>query len=191
MYKICKTDHSANRQREIENALLEAMRLKRYEDISVSDLCAELGIPRKAFYRYFSGKDGALYSLIDHVLTDYMDYAARENLDGRAEPLEYMESVCRYWKNCSPLLAALEKSGMSGVMVQRAMANAWELDSYPQFLRTAEKQLQEYGAMFAACGIVTMMVQWHRDGYAQSVEQMAQLLVRLLGQPLFNMSKKD
>lgn len=191
MYKICKTEQSASRQREIENALLEAMRRRRYEDISVSDLCARLGIPRKAFYRYFSGKDGALYSLIDHVLTDYMDYATRENLDGREEPQEYMEEVCRYWKDCAPLLDALEKSGMSGVMVQRAMAHAWKLDSYPHFLRTAEKQLQEYGAMFAACGIVTMMVQWHRDGYSQSVEQMARLLVRLLGQPLFNMSKKD
>lgn len=187
MYKICKTEQSARRQREIENALLETMLRKRYEDISVSDLCESMGIPRKSFYRYFSGRDGALYSLIDHALTDYMDYAARENLDGREEPLEYMEGVCRYWMNCGPLLEALDKSDLSGVMVQRAVARAWELDSYPHFLRTAEKQLQEYGAMFATCGIVTMMVQWHRDGYAQSVEQMAQLLVRLLGQPLFNM----
>ena len=191
MYKICKTEQSAGRQREIENALLETMLHRRYEDISVSDLCSRIGIPRKAFYRYFSGKDGALYSLIDHALTDYMDYASRENLDGREEPLEYMEGVCRYWMGCGRLLEALDKSDMSGIMIQRAVAHAWELDSYPHFLRTAEKQLQEYGAMFATCGIVTMMVQWHRDGYAQSVEQMAQLLVRLLGQPLFIVGKTE
>lgn len=191
MYKLCKTEQSAERQRRIEEGLLDMLQERRYEDISVSELCDRLQIPRKAFYRYFSGKDGALYSLIDHTLTDYMDYAARENLDGREEPLEYMEEVCRYWMNCGPLLEALDRNNMSGVMIQRAVARAWELDSYPHFLRTAEKQLQEYGALFATCGIVTMMVQWHRDNYAQSLQQMAQLLVRLLGQPLFNMGRTE
>ena len=191
MYKQCRTEQSAQRQRELEKGLLKMMQKKHYDEISVSDLCQEMGIPRKAFYRYFSGKDGALYSLIDHVLTDYLDYASREDLDGREDPLEYMEGVCRYWMNCGPLLEALDRNNMSGVMIQRAVARAWELDSYPHFLRTAEKQLQEYGAMFATCGIVTMMVQWHRNGYAQSVEQMAQLLVRLLGQPLFIVGKTE
>ena len=190
MYKICKTEQSQQRQREIENALLETMRRKRYEDISVSDLCAQLGIPRKAFYRYFSGKDGALYALIDHALTDYLDYEARKKLN-QQNPREYMEAVCQYWMEQRPLLDALDKSSMSGVLIQRIHVFARDMDSYPQFLRTADKQLQEYGAMFTTCGIATMMVQWHRDNYTQSVEQMAALMVRLLGQPLFHMGKKE
>ena len=68
MYKLCKTEYSVRRQRQIEEALLETMETSRYEDISVSDLCARLGIPRKSFYRYFSSKDGALFALIDHRL---------------------------------------------------------------------------------------------------------------------------
>jgi AcrR family transcriptional regulator len=188
MYKICKTDQSAQRQREIENALLEAMLRKPYEDISVSDLCAGLELPRKSFYRYFSGKDGALYALIDHVLMDYLEYEARLGLNDR-DPETYMEEMCRYWINCKPLLDALEKSAMSGVLIQRAIVHATDLDSYPHFLRAADKRLQEYGSLFATCGIVTMMVQWHRDGYSQSVEQMGQLMVRLLSQPLFIMGK--
>ena len=190
MYKLCKTEQSQKRQRQIEQALLETMLCKRYEDITVSDLCARMNLPRKAFYRYFSGKDGALYALIDHVLTDYMEYEASEGLNSR-EPHGYMEAVCRYWKGCKPLLDALEKSAMSGILIQRTIAFTRDLDSYPDFLRTAEKQLQEYGAMFASCGITTMMLQWHKDGYAQSVEQMAGLMVRLLGEPLFNVGKLE
>ena len=188
MYKLCKTDQSQQRQREIERALLDAMLHKRYEDITVSDLCQKLSIPRKTFYRYFSGKDGALHALIDHVLMDYMAYEAREGLDEH-NPLRYMEGLCRYWMGCGTLLDALDKSDISGILIQRAILCATDLDSYPHFLRTAEKQLQEYGAMFATCGIVTMMVQWHRDGYSQSVEQMAGLMVHLLSQPLFRMGK--
>ena len=42
MYKLCKTEQSAARQRELEEGLLKAMQNTRYEDISVSDLCDQL-----------------------------------------------------------------------------------------------------------------------------------------------------
>ncbi len=190
MYKLCKSEQSSKRQRAIEQALLQTMLHRRYEEITVSDLCDGIAIPRKAFYRYFSGKDGCLHALIDHVLMDYMAYEARENLDAR-DPLRYMEGVCQYWMEQKQLLDALEKSAMSGVLIQRTIVFTREMDSYPDFLRTAEKQLQEYGAMFASCGIATMMLQWHRDGYAQSVEHMAGLMVHLLSKPLFRVGQTE
>ena len=71
MYKLCVSEQSAQRQRELEAGLLELMQTRSYEDITVSDLCDHLEIPRKAFYRYFSGKDGALHALLDHTLLEY------------------------------------------------------------------------------------------------------------------------
>ena len=58
MYKFCKTEQSFQRQRELEQGLLAMMEHHRFEEISVSDLCDRLNIPRKSFYRYFSSKDG-------------------------------------------------------------------------------------------------------------------------------------
>lgn len=43
------------------------MKYKQFEEISVSDLCDRLHIPRKSFYRYFSSKEGALHALLDFV----------------------------------------------------------------------------------------------------------------------------
>ena len=51
MYKICQTEQSSKRQRSIEKGLLELMLKKQYEDISISDLCSHLQIPRQTFYR--------------------------------------------------------------------------------------------------------------------------------------------
>ena len=186
MYKFCKSEQSQGRQRELEQGLLEAMLTRHYEDISVIDLCQSLKVPRKTFYRYFSGKDGALYSLIDHVMMDYLEYEARENSLAQKTPLEYMEGVCRYWMGCGKLMDALARSAMSGVLIQRAIVVSRELDSYPDFLRTAEKQMQDYGAMFASCGIMTMMIHWHQAGFSQSPEQMARLMLQLLSQPMFH-----
>ena len=60
MYKQCQTEQSTARQRQLEQGLLQIMQKRHYDEISVSDLCEELGIPRKSFYRYFASKDGGI-----------------------------------------------------------------------------------------------------------------------------------
>lgn len=186
MYKRCQTEQSANRQRELEQGLLEAMCKKHYDQISVSDLCDDMGIPRKAFYRYFSGKDGALFALIDHALMDYDTYSTLENVrDHHANPKEYMERVFSYWVENKNLLDALERSNLSGVLIQRAIAYTKELDSLPDFFCSPNRQLRDYATMFAVCGLMTMLVQWHHDGFSESVEQMAELAIHLFSEPLF------
>ena len=185
MYKQCRSEQSANRQRELEQGLLAAMQKRHYDEISVSDLCDALGVPRKSFYRYFSGKDGALHALIDHALMDYdLDMAAE--FDETLTPLRYMERVFAYWLECKPLLDALERSGLSGILIQRAMEYTKKLDSLPYFLQISEKQLRDYGTAFVVCGLMTMIVQWHHDGFSRSVEEMAQLAMQLFSQPLFS-----
>lgn len=186
MYKQCQTEQSAIRQRQLEQGLLDAMCRKHYDQISVSDLCDDLGIPRKAFYRYFSGKDGALYALIDHVLMDYDAYSTLENVrDHHVSPKIFMERVFRYWVENKNLLDALERSNLSGVLIQRAIAYSKELDTLPAFFRSASRQQRDYATMFAVCGLMTMLVQWHHDGFSESVEQMADLAIHLFSEPLF------
>lgn len=186
MYKRCQTEQSAIRQRELEQGLLEAMCKKHYDQISVSDLCDDMGIPRKAFYRYFSGKDGALFALIDHALMDYDTYSTLQNVrDNHKNPKLYMERVFSYWVENKNLLDALERSNLSGVLIQRAIAYTKELDSLPAFFQSSSRQLRDYATMFAVCGLMTMLVQWHHDGFSESVEQMADLAIHLFIEPLF------
>lgn len=51
MYKQCKTAASSARQKEMADGLLRLMREHNYHDISVADICRELGISRNSFYR--------------------------------------------------------------------------------------------------------------------------------------------
>lgn len=186
MYKQCQTESSARRQRELEQGLLSVMQRKRFEEISVSDLCEEIGVPRKSFYRYFSGKDGALFALIDHALMDYDIYNMFEPEKKMETPLGYMERVFTYWIQHRDLLDALQKSGLSGVLIQRAVEFTNELDTIPRFLQIKDRRLREYGTMFMVCGLMTMIVQWHHDNFYSSAEEMARLAMELLTQPMFS-----
>ncbi len=186
MYKQCRTEQSAQRQRQLEQGLLAAMAVRHYDEISVSDLCSQMAIPRKSFYRYFSSKEGALHALIDHALMDYESFAGPEHLEGdRTLPLD-MERLFTYWKHNKQLLDVLARSGLSGVLIQRAIAFSVSEGTLPRrFLPEEAKNLVEHITMFAVCGLMSMVIQWHHDGFPQSPKQMAQLATRMLSKPLF------
>jgi len=191
MYKQCRTEQSAARQRQLEQGLLQVMLKRQYEEISVSDLCAEIGVPRKAFYRYFSGKDGALFSMIDRALMDFEIHSTSREMFEPETPRDYMEQVFVYWTERQELLDALKKSNLSGLLIQRALDFSRNLDTIPRFMLITDRRLREYGTMFMVCGLMTMIVQWHDDGFSKSVAEMAELTMQLLTQPLFSGKLED
>ena len=186
MYKMCKTAQSAQRQRELELGLLEAMKNDRYEDISISELCSGMGIPRKTFYRYFDSKDGALYGLIDHTLLDYEGFNFVYLKSGKRTLQRELEQFFRFWLERRDLLDVLRGSGLSGILIERAINFALSDVVMPRrFLPEDTEQMQKHITMFGVCGLLSMVLSWHEDGFRESPEELSVVAARLLGKPLF------
>ena len=188
MYKLCKTEQSAQRQRQLEEGLLQAMSIVRYEEITVSDLCRQMEIPRKSFYRYFTSKDGALHALIDHTLMEFEGAVdADVYMPGERRTLSRdLERFFLFWQNRKTLLDALERSDMSGILIKRAIDYALTEVVFPgRFLPGESRQIQNHVVMFGVCGLMSMMLQWHKSGFEESLHDLARVAARLLTQPLF------
>lgn len=191
MYKLCKTEQSAARQRALEAGLLKAMETMRYEDISVSDLCDQLEIPRKSFYRYFTSKDGALQALLDHTLMEFEDFTMSfQQGHSRTVQLD-LESFFVFWKERRNLLDALSRSGITGMLIERAVSFALTDDILPKrFLPGDSKEMQEHITMFGVCGLMSMVLTWHHNGFRTPTADMARIAARMLSQPLFPSAEK-
>ena len=186
MYKVCKTEQSAARQRELEEGLLALMLIRHYDEISVSDLCIQMNIPRKSFYRYFSGKEGALHALIDHTLLELEGFQISEKtLENHNYPID-LERFFRFWLLQKPLLDALERSGISGMLVTRSIDHAlMDTGIGKRYLLQEDRMVQHYATMFGVCGLMSMVLDWHHSGYEMSARQMAKIATELLTKPLF------
>ena len=182
MYKLCKTEQSAARQRELELGLQQLMLTKRYEDITISDLCDRLQVPRKSFYRYFSGKDGALFALMDHTMLEFYDLNFHSK-DSR-NPAGDLENYFTFWYDHRNFLEALERSHLSGILVERATTLAQKERLIPDRILNWPMNLQNLALSFAVCGLMSMVIQWHYQGYRVSPTEMAQMATVLLTQPL-------
>lgn len=183
MYKYCKTEQSAQRQRELEQGLLDMMERHRFEEISVSDLCDRLNIPRKSFYRYFSSKEGALYALLDHTLMEFYATGSIEGLRG-GTPTGDLERFFLFWKNHKKLLNAVIYSNLGGMLVERAVNLSKQEELMPGYVSAWEDTLKDVAMSFVVCGLMSMVLQWHRDGFRIPTEQMAGAAVAMLSRPL-------
>lgn len=186
MYKLCKTEQSALRQREMERGLLSAMQRQRYEELSVSDLCDQMNIPRKSFYRYFSGKQGALYALIDHTFLEYETFSLTGTGREPRTHLRELETYFHFWKRQKPLLDALTKNDLQGLLAVRAVNHAVLDLGIPNRILMQDTELsKEFAMTFTVTGLMALILRWYDTDFAMSEEALAAIATELVTKPLF------
>ena len=184
MYKLCKTEQSAARQRQLEQGLLQAMLTQQYEDISISELCDRLGVPRKSFYRYFSSKDGALYALLDHTMMEFFEAEGSSSVIVPGTQMGDLDRYFTFWRQHSDLINALHRNGLAGILVDRALKLAQRERLMPGYIQQMPQETQSLALSFAVCGLISMVLQWYAQGFKTSPEEMTRIAVSILTKPL-------
>lgn len=181
MYKICHTETSSQRQRELEAGLLNALEKLPYEKITLTELCHRLNIPRKSFYRYFPTKEDCLLALIDHTLSDCNDIALKGwggsgNLD-MAVQLRFFH----FWKQRSIFLDAIRDNGLQSLLLDRTTVIVDRMKENSAQESFAQNQVK----YFVAHGLMSTVLRWHQYGFQSSPEEMAEVFGNLLGKTGF------
>ena len=186
MYKLCKTEQSAKRQREIEQCLFEILSTKHFEDITITEICERMNMPRKAFYRYFDSKEDALTALVDHSMSEYSEFAVDRSGETDRSLVGELEEYFIFWYKKRDLLSALDRSGLIGFLIERTV-------NYPirdrivasRFLPNDTDSERDKIFKFAFVGLIYTMICWYRDGFSSSTREMAESACRMLKYPLF------
>ncbi len=191
MFKNCKTVKSINRQKLIEQAFLGLLRNKHYDNITVMEICDSVDVPRKAFYRYFSCKEGLLNALIKHTLDGYQDYYQKIKPEKRTIKNE-LEVFFSFWKQeyIKNFLDAIIKSSLVGHLLKFSREIPNDIIDKSKFLPNDNLLYRTYVFNFAISGLMSIMLDWYNNGCKQSTYEMAEVASRLIGKPLFpNLNK--
>ena len=179
MYKICHTEESSRRQRELEQGLLDAMQRVPYDKITLTELCRQLNIPRKTFYRYFPTKDDCLLALIDHTLSDCNDLALKGWTASGVLDHSVQLRFFSFWKARTALLDVIRDNGFGYLLLDRTTAIVDQMKVNVECRSFAQDQV-EY---FIGYGLMTIVLRWHHFGFQSSPEEMAEVFANLLGSP--------
>jgi hypothetical protein len=186
MYKQCKSEKSAQRQKHIARCLQMLLQEKSYDEISITELCRKAEVPRSVFYRYFADKDAVLWFVIDGMLADLLEillqiYDTQHNwqlIDFLTYWLTYYRENEALWQVAN---TGSRHSLLLGHMVrhQAKMANPlYKVD----FNNEETKR-----TIFFAYGIQGILDVWRKLGYTQSEQEVARQLCNLLHTPLLEM----
>ena len=176
MYKICHSEESSRRQRELEQGFLNMLHTQPYNKITLTDLCRQLNIPRKSFYRYFPTKEDCLLALVDHTLADCNDIALG-GWDGTTALNEQVQlRFFRFWKKQTPFLDAVKENDLQHLLLDRTTVIVDRMKENRENDSFAREQV-EY---FVAHGLMSTVLRWHHFGFQSSPEEMAAVFGNLL-----------
>lgn len=180
MYKECKTERSEARQRSISGRLLEMMEKRQYDDISVTDICEDLSMPRKAFYRYFDDKESALDCAIAQKLSEFPMSQANPPAAPRMLHRE-LESFFKFWFEERRLLEILDKNGKLSKIMDMSLKFPLEtIVSMDKLLPHEEASMRERIYRFAITGLISIVIDWYREGFKSSSADITRIAIRLL-----------
>lgn len=179
MYKHCNTEESAQRQRQLEQCLLELMSDVPYSNIKIGQICDLSGVSRKSFYRYFDSKDGCLHALLDHIIMNASAYYM-SNADDEDTSLTFCIRIFEYWQRQIPLLNALEKNGQSLQLLQRMIRYILEEEpDYARYMGIPQHSVMEH-VVFTVSGVMGLVLTWHHEHFQKTAEQMGELLYQMI-----------
>ena len=175
MYKYCATEESARRQRQLEGCLMELMLTENYPQITISQICDRAGISRKSFYRYFTSKEGCLYALLDHAIFDGAAYYLPDR-PNTISTYHIYERFFTYWKGNAPLLDVLARHSMSQLLTERMLNHIVQEEQEFRHLFGPLAHESSERSIFYICGIMGLVLTWHKNGFSRSSAQMANIL---------------
>lgn len=179
MYTKCTSQRAADQQRLFEQVMLDMLKDQLFEDISISELCRRAGLSRKTFYRLYEAKADVIYAMIDHAVMEAECFVP----DASVGPGE-MHRFLAYWKSRKEFLDVMKSNRISSLLSQQAVLHV--MREAPEIVRCLGAEDSVHGRqslIFYVTGLFSLVLDWHDRDFADSIDEMAAMLMRLMTTP--------
>ena len=184
MYKNCKTDISAQRQKHIAQCLLDMIAKESYEDVTITDLCQQAGVPRNTFYRYFANKEAVLRYLLEDSLREVLLKVVQTyHTSQEREMIYHIANWLRFYKEQERVWALFDDK-LHGILIGQVVAHYGSLLDPINKLDFRNQQTK--GIIFYAYGMQGILDVWRHFGYEQSEEEVAVQLYNIVRNPIMD-----
>ena len=177
MYHI-KSDKRAQASAQlIGNAMMELLKVRNFDDISVSDIQRQSTVGRATFYRLFDNTVDVLSWLCNQIF----DTMANRNASPTENMVESMISFIGAWMEHEVLLQAIIRSGHIEViyeMLYRRMKEAEDL-LFPELQLETGKA--DYLVSIASTALIGGLSAWLKHGKTESAEQVFENVREVIG----------
>lgn len=186
MYKQCKSEKSAQRQKHIVRCLQMLLQEKSYDEISITELCRKAEVPRSVFYRYFADKDAVLWFAIDYMLDALLEIMLQINDSQQNWQLtDYLTYWLVSFRENEVLWQIIESGSKHHVLLGQMVRHQTKMAN--PLYKVDFNNVETKRMIFFAYGMQGILDVWRKLGYTQSEQEVARQLCNLLHTPLLEM----
>ena len=175
-------DYSTKARDTIYTALMQLMKKKPYEKITIKEITERAGVSRMAFYRNYLSKDHVLTHHLDQIFADYL----KEILgSGDHQISAIQERFFPYFRQHSDFLQTVVNADQEHLIYDKMKDYSTVLSKAVSTkalkIKAIDYDISKYEIAFASAGLASMLIEWARGGLEESDEEMAAILYRLSG----------
>jgi AcrR family transcriptional regulator len=179
---IPSTDLRARRTRKwLQNALIELMKEKPFEDIQITEIAERAQVSRPAFYLHFRSKEDLLLSHVDMIFNEFHEELSieiqRGNIDQKASAVMFFQ----YWERYADTLNLVIQADTSNILLERLKEYVEIMlnEKMPKMGSSARDPLRDYRIGFISGGAYMLLTQWILQKMPISAEKMGILFYEL------------
>ncbi len=175
-------DLRARRTRKsLQNALIELLKEKPYEEISITEIAIRAEVSRPAFYLHFASKEDLLISHVDTIFDEFYKEAKKTIEQDHTYPKENAVILFQYWERYADILRLIVQAGDPAILIERLREYVGVLARHesPTKKPDLDPRMQEYLIGFVAGGAYMLLTQWIREDMPFSAKEMGKLFYNL------------
>lgn len=152
----------------IQTALLSLMETRLLRDISISEIAEKAGVSRNAFYRNFDSKE----QIFEEYITDITeDFYKRIELSDKVSRNSYLVNLFEHLYKQRTIIEKVMKNNLTYILET-------VFTRYAQRV-TSKISDNEYTDYYIGGGLYAMVMQWVKNGYAESPQELADILIQI------------
>ena len=150
------------------DALMKLIQEKKFDKISVGELCEAAGVSRMTYYRSYNNKEDILLQHLDECFAMYLADLPVQDFYGVAL------SFFQFWQGQErEFLIAVVHSGLSAQLMDKFYGYLDQI--IPQMV---SEEVQPFVKSFLAGGLYKMLMDWMKTGTQATPEEMAAFLAK-------------
>lgn len=154
-------------QRCLYDALMQLIQEKKFEKISIGELCERAGVSRMTYYRSYNNKEDIFLQHLDECFSEYREGLKVQDFYG----VSFL--FFTFWQERERnFLNAVVRSGLSYQLMDRFYT--YLDDIIPSMVQNQE--IPAFVRSFLAGGLYKMLVDWMKDGCLDKPEEMSAFL---------------
>ncbi|XMB65862.1 TetR/AcrR family transcriptional regulator [Mycoplasmatota bacterium zrk1] len=172
-------DKRAVRSKEwIYQALIKLIYLKKYENITVTDIIKKAGVGRSTFYRNYDLIDDVLLEHLDNTFEDFYSYIFNENFKEETDiSPQLFIPFFSYWDSKSEILEIIIRADKLSFINDRMEKSITKVINTYKIFDNFSKTDNDYAVVIMVGILQSVLVKWIKDGKKISTNKLAEIVI--------------